>query len=103
MYNVPTEKGVKQLALIKGASLKSLLGPETKQRITWQGSWRSLNGCITFDARWSNYPEASKQLDFIHYFRNTMIVSILATIGTVISGVMVAYGWPDTSCHTYRS
>ncbi len=93
MYNVPTENGVKQLAMIeKGQASTVFLDPETKQRVTYQGSWRSLKRVYNLDPRWSNYPEASKQLDFIHYFRNTMIVSVLATLGTVLSGVMVAYG-----------
>ena len=93
MYNVPTADGLKQLAMIeKGQASTIFLDPETKQRITWEGSWRSLKRVYYPDPRWSNYPEASKQLDFLHYFRNTMIVSVLATIGTVLSGIMVAYG-----------
>ena len=60
--------------------------------MTWQGSWRSLKRVYFFDPKWSNYSEAAKGLDFLHFFRNTLIVAVLATIGSVASGVMVAYG-----------
>jgi multiple sugar transport system permease protein len=93
IYNVPIDGGMKQLAMIEKSSDSSIfLDPTTKQRITWEGSYRSLKRVYEFSPRLSNYPEASKQLDFIRYFTNTLIVSILATIGTVVSGVMVAYG-----------
>jgi multiple sugar transport system permease protein len=84
---------MKQLAMIEKSRESSVfLDPVTKQRITWEGSYRTLKRIYEFSPRLSNYPEASKQLDFIRYFTNTLIVSILATIGTVLSGVMVAYG-----------
>jgi multiple sugar transport system permease protein len=94
LYNVPTESGVKQLAMIdKSRSSSVFIDPSNPtQQITWEGSWRSLKRIYEFNPLYSNYPEASKQLDFVHYFRNTLIVSILATLGTVLSGIMVAYG-----------
>ena len=61
MYNVPTADGLKQLAMIeKGRASTVFLDPESKQRITWEGSWRSLKRVYYPDPRWSNYPEASK-------------------------------------------
>ena len=93
MYSVPTPVGVRQLALIeKGQASSVFIDPATKQRVTWQGSWRSLKRVYFFDPKWSNYSEAAKGLDFLHFFRNTLIVAVLATIGSVASGVMVAYG-----------
>jgi multiple sugar transport system permease protein len=93
IYNVPTENGMKQLALIEKSRSESVfIDPTTKQRITWQGSYRSLKRVFNLNPQWPNYPEAAKQLDFMLYFRNTMIVSILATIGSVLSGILVAYG-----------
>jgi multiple sugar transport system permease protein len=93
MYSVPVEGRVRQLAMIeKGRSESVFLDPVTKQRVTWQGSYRSLKRVFGFDPQYANYPEASTQLDFMRYFRNTLIVSLLATIGSVLSGVVVAYG-----------
>ena len=93
LYNVPTENGTRQLAMVEPSNESSVfLDPNTNERITWQGSYRSLKRVYVFDPRWSNYSEASTQLNFIHYFKNTLIVSTLATLGTVLSGVFVAYG-----------
>jgi multiple sugar transport system permease protein len=93
MYNVPIEGVTRQLAMVEKSRSESVfVDPVTKQRITWQGSWRSLKRVYNFDPQYKNYPEASTQLNFLLYFRNTFIVSLLATIGSVLSGIVVAYG-----------
>jgi multiple sugar transport system permease protein len=93
MYNVPVEGGTRQLAMVeKGRSESVFIDPVTKQRITWQGSYRALKRVFDLNPQWQNYPESSTQLDFPRLFRNTLIVSILATIGSVLSGIVVAYG-----------
>jgi multiple sugar transport system permease protein len=93
LYNVPTETGTRQLALIeKGRSESVFIDPLNNQRVPWQGSYRSLKRVFDLNPQWKNYPEAATQLDFSRLFRNTLIVSVLATIGSVLSGIVVAYG-----------
>jgi multiple sugar transport system permease protein len=93
VYNVPIDGVTRQLAMIdKSRSESVFIDPVSKQRITWQGSWRSLQRAYVFNPRWDNYPEASRQLDFVRFFSNTLTVSVLATIGSVLSGIFVAYG-----------
>ena len=93
IYKVPVDGTVKQWALFdKSQSSSVFVDPATGQKTTWEGSWRSLKRVYEFNPLWGNYSEASKQLNFVHYFRNTLIVSILATLGTVLSSVFVAYG-----------
>lgn len=42
---------------------------------------------------WSNYPEAFTAVPFALYFRNSLIVSVSATLGSVLTGSMAAYGF----------
>jgi multiple sugar transport system permease protein len=43
--------------------------------------------------RWQNYPEALTSQPFARYFLNTMIITLLATLGTVLTASMAAYGF----------
>jgi ABC-type glycerol-3-phosphate transport system permease component len=43
--------------------------------------------------RWQNYPEALTSQPFGRYFLNTMIITVLATLGTVLTASMAAYGF----------
>jgi multiple sugar transport system permease protein len=42
---------------------------------------------------WRNYLEAVNYIPFFTYARNTVVIAILGTIGTVISSAIVAYGF----------
>ena len=94
LYKVPTENGVRELAILEKSRSESVfVDPATGQKITWQGSWRTLERVWDFNPRWSNYAEASKLINFPRLFLNTLIVAVLGTIGTVLSSVLVAYGF----------
>ena len=43
--------------------------------------------------RWQNYPEALSAQPFARFFFNTMFVTVLSTLGTVITASMAAYGF----------
>ncbi|MDU2851732.1 MAG: carbohydrate ABC transporter permease, partial [Clostridium sp.] len=40
---------------------------------------------------WSNFSEAMKQAPFVRYFFNTILVSGISTIGTVLTSVLAAF------------
>lgn len=42
---------------------------------------------------WSNYSEALTKSPFPRYIANTLLILVLSTLGTVLSSVMVAYGF----------
>jgi ABC-type glycerol-3-phosphate transport system permease component len=42
---------------------------------------------------WSNYPEAISKFPFWLYLRNTIIVTAVGTLGTVLSSSLVAFGF----------
>lgn len=43
--------------------------------------------------QWSNYAEAVTQIPFFTYFKNTILITVLGTIGSVVSNFVVAYGF----------
>ena len=43
--------------------------------------------------RWANYTDAFKRLDFVTLLRNTLLVGILSTIGTLITTILAAYAF----------
>lgn len=44
-------------------------------------------------AVWGNYPDALQSFPFLLYLRNTLIVCVLTTLGTVLSAALPAYGF----------
>ena len=42
---------------------------------------------------WQNFQSAFKQLDYVAFFKNSAIVTIIATIGSVISDSFIGYGF----------
>ncbi len=48
---------------------------------------------IPIPARFSNYPEAMAAQPFDLFFKNTIMYAGLATVGTVLSAALVAYGF----------
>lgn len=42
---------------------------------------------------WQNYPNALQQGSFDVYFRNTLTITVLATLGTVITASLAAFGF----------
>jgi ABC-type glycerol-3-phosphate transport system permease component len=43
--------------------------------------------------RWQNYPEALTAQPFARFFLNTLIITVFATVGTVLTASMAAYGF----------
>lgn len=43
--------------------------------------------------RWENYTEALNRLDFLTLLRNTLLVGIISTLGTLITTILAAYAF----------
>jgi multiple sugar transport system permease protein len=96
LVNVPLESGVKRLALVeKGREESGFIDPAApdKPMIRWQGRWRLLQPVYDFKPSMDNFPNAWDQVNFPILFRNTFIIAILGTIGTLLSSICVAYGF----------
>lgn len=97
LYKVPTPDGViHEWGLYKpGLRSSQFVDPAHPGLglITWQGSWRALDGVYRFRLYWSNYVNIWKVVDYPLYLRNTLIIVILGEIGILCSSIAVAYGF----------
>jgi multiple sugar transport system permease protein len=87
---------MKQLALVKGfredANFVDPANPGAGV-FDWTGRYRTLDPVYQFAPTLDNFTKAWDDVNFPVLFRNTFIIAIISTIGTLISCIMVAYGF----------
>jgi multiple sugar transport system permease protein len=94
VYEVPTASGVQDLALVKpGRVTSTMIDPKTGQEVQWQGNWRSLTAVWLPTVKSDNFANVLSALNFPMLLRNTLVVSVLGTIGAVGSAILVAFGF----------
>ena len=59
----------------------------------WKGRYRVLDPVYQFAPTRDNFVKAWDQVQFGLLFRNTLFIAIISTIGTLISCILVAYGF----------
>lgn len=96
LYEVPTDEGVKTLVLIQGYREDSdVFDPQHPEKGVFNvtGRWRTWNPVYNFSPTLQNFVDTWNDINFGLLFRNTFILAIIGTIGTLISCTMVAYGF----------
>ena len=94
VYDVPTTSGVQELALEKpGRVTSTMIDPKTGQEVSWSGNWRGLSPVWMLTVKFDNFSNVLGVLNFPMLLRNTLIVSVIGTIGAVSSAVLVAFGF----------
>ncbi len=96
IYKVPTDAGLKELALVKkGPKSSQFVDPANPDAgvITWPGNWRTLELVQTFNPRFQNFPDAWNLANFPRMFRNTLAIAVAGMIGTLLSCICVAYAF----------
>ena len=96
LYDVPTAEGIKRLALVKPFREDSdMVDPAHPENgiFNVKGRWRVWTPIYTFSLTWENFTAAWEQVNFPRLFRNSFIIAILSTVGTLISCILVAYGF----------
>jgi multiple sugar transport system permease protein len=97
VYYVPMPDGTtRELALVrKGRRDSDFIDPANTGAglIAWEGSWRTLAQPWQTAPHFENYAEVWSVIDFPRHLGNTLILAIVATIGTVLSCTLVAYGF----------
>src|SRR5918996_4679063 len=97
VYHVPFPDGsTRDLALVtKGRRESQFVDPADPEGglITWQGSWRALESSWQFAPKWSNFGDVWEIIDFPRLLFNTAALAVIGTIGTLLSCVVVAYGF----------
>ena len=96
LYEVPTDQGLKTLVLIQGYREDSdVFDPQHPELGVYNspGRWRTWNPVYSFSPTLDNFIRAWNEVNFALLFRNTFAIAIISTIGTLISCIMVAYGF----------
>ncbi len=96
LYNVPTSGGVQQWALVHGYREDSDFFNPTHPELgvfNWKGRYRTLDPVYHFAPTMDNFAKAWDQVQFPLLFRNTLLIALISTIGTLISCILVAYGF----------
>jgi multiple sugar transport system permease protein len=97
VYRVPLPDGsTRDLALVtKGRQQSEFIDPADVEAglITWDGSWRALERSWEFAPKWSNFADVWEIIDFPLLLFNTAALAVIGTIGTLLSCVLVAYGF----------
>ena len=97
LFNVPMPDGtIKQMALLNPFREDSDFIDPTNPSvgpINWIGRWRTLTPVQHVDPTWNNYQDSWNAINMGLLFRNTFIIAIAGTIGTLLSSILVAYGF----------
>jgi multiple sugar transport system permease protein len=96
VYQVPIDGTVRNLALVeKGKNSSKFSDPanEAAGLITWQGSWRALSPAYEMALHPENYPKAWDTVNFPKLLFNTVMIALIGMVGTLVSCILVAYGF----------
>lgn len=96
LYDVPTDQGVKRLALVNPFREDSdMVDPAHPEQGVFnvKGRWRTWDPVYEFSPTLANFITAWDQVNFTLLFRNSFAIAIISTIGTLLSCILVAYGF----------
>jgi multiple sugar transport system permease protein len=97
VYNVPLPDGeVRQLALVEpGRTSSQFIDPKNPEAglIVWEGNWRQLIGVYRFYVTLDNFTSLFGPLRIPQMIQNTLMMTLIAEIGVLLSSIIVAYGF----------
>jgi multiple sugar transport system permease protein len=97
LYDVPTEDGgTRRLAIIHPyRETSDVVDPAHPEQgmFNIQGRWRTWQAIYRFAPKLKNFTDAWEQVNFPRLFRNSLLLSGISTIGTLIACILVAYGF----------
>lgn len=97
LYDVPTEDGsTRRLALVEPHREDSdVLDPANPEQGVFniKGRWRTWDAVYSLNPTSENFSTAWRQVNFLRLFRNSLLISTISTIGTLIACILVAYGF----------
>ena len=105
LYNVKTESGAKELALLKIVEgMGTFVDPQNPTRELQyeiqQGTTKIAEPIMHISFRWRNFPDAMARgsrpgvgASFWVYFKNSLIIAFFTILGTLLSNTPVAYAF----------
>ncbi|MFN5060590.1 MAG: carbohydrate ABC transporter permease [Chloroflexota bacterium] len=94
LYEVTTESGVQQMAMIKKApgGMANFVDPARPDQV-YTLPLAEQTALYQLEIHWSNYREALDSMPFFQYLLNTLLVTFLGMAGMLFSSSLVAYGF----------
>lgn len=92
----PASTATKALALVsKGRQESTFVDPNDMEKgeFACQVSWRALERPWTLSPTWENYAEVWNSIDYLRLVGNTLFYAVVSMIGTVVSCILVGYGF----------
>jgi multiple sugar transport system permease protein len=92
----PTDESTRDLALVKkGLKQSTFIDPKDPARGEFICilSWRALSQSFTLSPAWENYVDVWKSINYPRLLWNTSFYAVVTWIGTLISCILVAYGF----------
>jgi multiple sugar transport system permease protein len=96
VYNVPTDSGTKQWALIHNfLKYSEFIDPANPGAglIHWDGYWGGLHRVYRASITFDNFVQLWQAINYPNLLRNTLIVVGLGELGMFLSSIAVAYGF----------
>lgn len=96
LFKVPIDGTLRELGLLKrGRTQSDFIDPADPGAvpITWEGSWRTLEPVWVLAPHFENYARVWDLIDYPRLLFNTLAIAVISTLGTLISCVLVAYGF----------
>lgn len=97
LYDVPTEDGgTRRLAIVHPyRETSDVVDPDHPEQGVFniEGRWRTWQAIYRFAPKLTNFTDAWEQVNFPRLFRNSLLLSGISTIGTLIACILVAYGF----------
>ncbi len=93
IYDIPVEGQMRRLALLRKSGANGIFvnpnNPEEQYELPVEAGTRASRVSL----HWANYPKALTVVPFGTYALNSLRIVVLATLGTVASCAVVAYGF----------
>ncbi len=101
VVKVPTDNGVQEWALVNKGKVSQLIDPQHPEKglIDWKGPsdvaqpWRTLQPVESVEFYTGNFAAANDAVNVFRAMRNSFLIALLGTIGTVLASTCVAYGF----------
>lgn len=94
LYEVPMDGETRILAKLQSSRESTIfVDPDTDEIIELDVRARGLDKVWEFHLEFENFEEAVELIDYPRLFRNTMIMSVVGALGTMIASTLVAYGF----------
>ena len=96
IYNVPVEGGTRRLAIVHPyRETSDVVDPAHPEQgiFNVKGRWRTWRAVYHFSPNLKNFIDAWNEVNFPRLFRNSILLSGISTLGTLIACILVAYGF----------